>query len=227
MGCILYGAKGTFRLIADDKSINIFVSDLTLRGKNNAIITGCDEGLFFDDFPLKHILIEEITFNCYGDEVEAPVSFQDISIRINLFQVGGSGILVHGSSRNRVISNNTIQARDNGIWVFNGQKTTITSNHLAGGKTGVLLQAASAIQVRRNFIYAGIQSVFLEQESWNNLVQGNSILGVQLAGIVLSPDVMDDRVLVNRALCAVGLTCQTISASEATLEKNKYAGNRP
>ncbi len=224
---ILDGSKGPFRLTADDKSINIFVSNITLRGQNNAIVTGCDDGLFFDDFPLKHILVEEITFNCFGDCVDAPVSFQDVTIRNNLFQVGGSGILVHGPSRDWVISNNMIQARDNGIWIINGQQMMIACNHLAGGITGILLQSASAIQVRRNFIDAVTQGIFLEQEAWNNLVQGNSILGVHQAGIVLSPDVMNNRVLANRVLCADGTSCQTVSAGEAASEKNKIEGNRP
>lgn len=69
---------------------------------------------------------------------------------------------------------------------------------------------------------------FLEQEAWSNLVQGNSILGVQLAGIALSPDVTNNRVLENRVLCATGTTCQTVSADEAALiKKNRIAGNKP
>lgn len=224
---VLDGSKGPFVLAGEDRSINIFVSGITLRGKNNAVVTGCDDGLFFDDFPLKHILVEEIAFDCFGDGVDAPVGYQDVTIRNNLFRAGGSGILVHGPSSDWVITNNTIQGDVNGIWVIGGRQMTIAWNHLSGGTTGVLLHATNAVQVRRNFIHAGTQGVALEQEAWNNVVQGNSILGVNWAGVVLGTDVTNNRVLANWIVCAVGTTCQTISADETALTNNKIAGNRP
>jgi hypothetical protein len=69
----------------DDKSLNIFVSNLTLRGINQAIIDPCDDGLFFDDFPLHDILVEGITFLCTGDGVEATGTFKGVTLRDNFF----------------------------------------------------------------------------------------------------------------------------------------------
>jgi hypothetical protein len=139
----------------------------------------------------------------------------------------GTGILVHGPSSDLVISDNPIQARENGILMIGGQNMTITSNHLCGGTTRILLQSTSAVQVRRNFIIAESQGVPLEQQAWNNEVQRNSILCVYLAGIVLTRDVTNNRVLANRVLCALGTPCHTVSADEVTFENNKIAGDRP
>ncbi len=224
---ILDGSKGPFNLITDDRSINIFVSDLILRGTNNAILSGCDDGLFFDDFPLKHILIEGITFRCTGDGIDAPVSYKDVTIRNNLFQVKRTGILVHGQASDWMIANNDIQAGDNAIWVMLGHDMTIFNNRMSGHFSGVTLQGAGGIQVRHNSIYADIQGVHLYQEAWDNVVQGNSILGVSLAGIVLENDTTGNRILANKVLCAAGAECQTVSADDAASENNKIAGNKP
>lgn len=224
---ILDGSKGSFNLSTDDRSINIFVSDLTLRGVNNAMITGCDDGLFFDDFPLKNILVEEITFKCFGDGIDAPVSYTDVTIRNNLFQVKGTGILVGRAASDWMIANNDIQAGDNGIWIHSGQDMTLFNNRMATNMTGILLQAAGKIQARHNTIFAKTQGVFLEEEAWDNVVQGNSILGVSVAGIVLANDSMGNRILVNKVLCATGAECQTVSADSAAYESNKIAGNKP
>ncbi len=82
-------------LTTDDRSINIFVSDLALHDVDNAVISACDYGLFFDDFPLKNILVEGITFQYPGDGIDAPVSFQNVTIRNNKFRVKLTGILAH------------------------------------------------------------------------------------------------------------------------------------
>jgi len=224
---ILDGSKGPFILTADDKSINIFASNLNLRGKNNAIVSGCDDGLFFDDFPLGHILIEQIAFLCTGDGIDAPVAFDNVIIRNNLFQAGGSGIIIDGPSSNWTISNNIIVARDNGIWVMRGKQITISNNHLASKTTGINLQATSTIRVRNNAINADQQGVSIDKVGRENVVQRNSILGVQAAGIVLTPGVVGNRVLANKVLCDIGATCLTVSADDATSEINIIAGNRP
>ena len=53
---ILDGSKGPFVFTDEDRSLNLFVSDLILRGKNNAVLQNCEDGLFFDDLPLRSIL---------------------------------------------------------------------------------------------------------------------------------------------------------------------------
>jgi nitrous oxidase accessory protein NosD len=230
---ILDGQEGAFVYSGDDRSINIFVSNLTLRGVNGAVIEGCADGLFFDelrDVPVQHILVEGIAFRCLGGGVEASGSYPDVTLRDNLFQVGATGIDVtvswSGASSGWLITGNLIQAGGDGIILKGAQKVTVANNHLAG-LTGISMWGTTGIKVQHNAIQAGITGVQLAQEAWDNLVQGNTILGVSAAGIVLEPGVAGNRILANRVLCAAGSQCLTVSASPEVAELNKICGNRP
>ncbi len=230
---ILDGQKGAFFFSGDDRSINIFVANLTLRGVNGAVIQNCGDGLFFDelrDVRIQHILVEGIAFYCEGGGVVASGSYPDVTLRDNLFQVGTTGIGVaeswSGVSSGWLISGNLIQAGGDGIFLKGAQKVVITSNHLAG-LTGIALWGTYGVQVKRNAIQAGITGVQLGQEAWDNVVQGNTILGVSASGIMLEPGVAGNRILANRVLCASGGSCLTINASPEVAEVNKIAGNRP
>jgi hypothetical protein len=223
---ILNGRKGHFVFTGEDRSLNLFVSNLILRGENRAAIENCDDGLFFDDFPLKHILVEGIAFLCSGDGAEASGAFQDVTLRNNLFQAGNNGISLGGSSSGWLIRDNLIQAGGDGIRMAGASKVVISNNHLAGN-IGVVLLQCSQSQVRRNAIRAVYQGVLLGQESWQNMVQANMILGVSAAGIALEPGVNGNRVLVNRVLCAAGANCQTVDAAPEVAEMNKIVGNQP
>ncbi len=230
---ILDGQEGAFAFSGADRSINIFVANLTLRGVNGAVIQGCDDGLFFDelpDVPVQHILVEGIAFRCFGGGVEASGAYQDVTLRDNLFQVGTTGIgvtvSVTGASSGWLITGNLIQAGGDGVILKGAQKVVITNNHLAG-LTGIALWGTSGVQVKHNAIQAAITGVQLGQEAWDNLVQGNTILGVSASGIALEPGVAGNRILANRVLCAPGSGCLTVNASPEVAELNKIAGNRP
>jgi hypothetical protein len=92
---------------------------------------------------------------------------------------------------------------------------------IKSSKRAQSLAGTSNIQVRHNSIYADIQGVLLNQEAWNNVVQGNSILGVSMAGIFLEKDTTGNRVMANKVLCAVQTECQTVSADEMAYENSK------
>lgn len=221
---ILDGRNGTFVFSGVDRSLNIFVSNLVLRGVNQAVIENCNDGLFFDDFPLKHILIEGIAFLCTGDGVEASGAFRDVTLRNNMFQAGNNGIGTGGSSSGWLITDNLIQAGWDGIRMTGAEKVVITNNHLSGN-IGIGLLQCSQFQVRRNAIQAAYQGVLLGQESWKNMVQANTILGVSAAGIALEPGVTGNWILANRVMCAPGVSCLTVDALPAVAEMNKIAGN--
>lgn len=218
----LDGKKGAFVFTGDDRSVNIFVSNMTLRGVNQPVIRNCDDGLFFDNFPLVNIQVEGIAFLCSGDGVEASGSFQDMTLRSNLFQAANNGIGVAGGSSEWLITGNTIQAGWNAVSISGAKNVTINDNHLAGS-IGVALMGCSGSQVRRNAIDGGYQGVLLGQESWQNLVQSNTISGVSTAGITLAPGSVRNRVLSNSVLCAAGSACQTIDAQGKgnVVEKNR------
>jgi nitrous oxidase accessory protein NosD len=223
---ILDGRNGHFVFTGDDQSLNIFVSNLVLRGLNGAVIENCDDGLFFDDFPLRYIIIEAISFLCKANGVVASGSFQNVTLHNNLFQAGNRGITTGGHSSRWLISGNLIQAGEDGIWMAEADGVVITNNHLSGN-IGIALWQCSHFQVLRNAIQATYQGVLLGQESWKNLVQANTILGVSAAGIALEPGVKINRILENRVICAPGTRCQTVDASPDVREMNTIVGNLP
>jgi hypothetical protein len=223
---ILDGKEGPFILSGPDRSLNIFVSNLTLRGVHSAILQDCDDGLFFDDFPLKHILVEEITLRCSGDGVEATGAFHDVTLRGLIIQAGKNGISLGGASSGWLITNNLIQAGGDGTRISGAAQMVITNNHLAG-TIAVTLLSTSAIQVRRNALQASYQGVLLGQETWGSTVQGNTILGVSASGIALEPGVVRNRVLANTVVCANNSACLTVDATPAVARLNTIGGNRP
>lgn len=224
---ILDGREGPFVFTEEDKSINIFVSNLTLRGANQAVIDGCDDGLFFDDFPLQHISVEGITFLCSGDGVEASGSFQDVTLRDLIIRAQNNGIGVGGSSSRWTISGNLVQAAGDALSLRGAANMVISDNHLAADNIAVVLMASTSVQVQRNALHAGYQGVLLGQETWRSQVQNNTILGVSASGIALEPGVVRNRVLANSVLCAHGAACLTVDAMPDVAKANTIEGNRP
>src|SRR4030042_3262002 len=195
---ILDGQDGAFILTGEDRSLNIFVSALILRGTNQAVIVTCDDGLFFDDFPLQNILIEGITFLCTGDGVEATGTLQEVTLSNNIFMVRNNGIGMAGNSTGWLVERNLIQAGWDGIRITGAGNGGITNNYISGN-IGIGLMSCSEMKVRRHTIQAVYQGVLLGQESWENMVHANAILGVSFAGISLEPGVVDNRIIANRA----------------------------
>jgi hypothetical protein len=223
---ILDGQDGAFIFTGDDRSLNIFVSSLILRGMNQAEIVNCDDGLFFDDFPLRDILIESITFLCTGDGLEATGSFQDVTLSKNTFIARNNGFGMAGNSTGWLINGNLIQADGDGIRIT-GARNVVITNNVISGNVGVGLMSSSQMKLRRNTIQAVYQGILLGHESWENVVQANTILGVSLAGISLEPGVVDNRIIANRVTCSPEMNCITVEVLPEVAESNKIAGNKP
>jgi hypothetical protein len=223
---ILDGQNGAFVFTDADRSLNIFVSNLTLRGVNRAVIENCDDGLFFDDFALQHILVEDISFLCTGDGVEATGSFQDVTLRNNTFWAENNGIGANGHLKGWLVTNNYIHADWDAISLAGAVGVKINNNYISG-TNGIVLLRDSQFQVRHNAIHASYQGILVGQESWENMVQGNTIYGVNYAGIALEPGVIDNQILANRVICAQETGCMTVYAMENVLQSNKIAGNKP
>jgi hypothetical protein len=223
---ILDGVDGAFVFTNPDKSLNIFVSNLTLRGINQAILDNCVDGLFFDDFALQNILVEGITFLCTGGGVEATGQFMDVTLRDNVFWVGANGIGGDGHFSDWLIEDNYIQAGADAIVLSGAQGVLIKGNQLSGNN-GVVLRRNTQFRVQRNVINSQSSGIVLAEEAWDNLVQGNMIIGVGDAGIALEPGVTGNRILANRVRCALGSACLTVDALPYVLASNKVAGNKP
>ena len=216
---ILDGRNGDFVFTGDDRSLNIFVSNLTLRGVNHAVIENCGDGLFFDNFPLKNILVEGIEFACEGDGVAAGGAFVNVTLYNNIFRAGRNGIGMGGASSDWLIAGNAIESGGSGIEITGAKKVLITNNYISGN-TGITLRGCSQFQVQKNVIQASVQGVRLVQESWKNLVQQNTILGVSQSGIALEPGVTGNQILANKVTCAAGAGCLAVDATPEVAEMN-------
>jgi hypothetical protein len=216
---ILDGRNGPFVLSTDDRSLNIFVSNLTLQGINLATIENCDDGLFFDNFPYRDILVEGIVFNCTGDGVETNSSYTKVTLRNNVFRAGSMGISLHGNLSDWLITGNMIEAGGNGIELFGAKKFSIVSNFISG-TIGINLNACTQFQVKKNTIFASYQGVLLSNESWKNRMQMNLIMGVSHSGVSLEPGVTGNLVMGNMVFCAPGASCVPVDASPEEMKAN-------
>jgi hypothetical protein len=216
---ILDGRNGAFVFTGLDRSLNIFLSNLTLRGVSQAVIQNCDDGLFFDSGPLKDILVEGIEFVCKGGGVAAGGAFENVTLYQNIFRAGGNGISMGGASSGWLIAENVIEAGQGGIEITGAKKFLIAHNHISAN-TGITLRQCSQFKVQENVIQASSQGVLLAQESWKNLVQMNTILGVSLSGIALEPGVTGNQILANSVSCAPGASCLTVDATPEVAEMN-------
>lgn len=216
---ILDGRNGAFVFTGADRSLNIFVSNLTLRGVNQGVIMNCGDGLFFDNFPLKNILVEGIKFDCEGGGVAASGAFENVTLYKNIFRAGRNGIGMVGASSDWLIAENVIEAGQSGIEITGAKKIVITNNHISGN-IGITLRHCSQFQVQKNVIQASYQGVRLVQESRKNLVQMNTILGVSQSGIALESGVTGNQILANSVSCAPGTSCLAVDATPETAEMN-------
>jgi parallel beta-helix repeat protein len=223
---ILDGRNGAFVYTGDDRSLNLFVSNLTLRGVNQALIENCDDGLFFDNLPLKNILVEGIEFICRGHGVVAGGAFENVILSNNIFRAKINGIGMGGASSDWSITENVIETDGSGIDIAGAKKIVITNNQISG-YTGISLRDCSQFQVSENIIHASHQGILLVQGSWENMLQMNTILGVSRAGIALESGVKDNSILTNRVSCAPGTSCLTVDATPEVVEMNTIAENLP
>jgi len=221
---ILDGSFGPFTFSEADRSINIFVSNLTLKGINHAAITGCDDGIFFDRG--EHIRIEGISFRCFGDGVEANNPHEDVVLIHNQFFARMSGIRVSNNSIRWTITGNIIQASGTAVEFHSVHESEVSGNHLSG-ETGILLVGSEANRIENNTIYAEESGIQITQEAWKNYIHNNDILGVLYTGIGFEADVIHNAVIDNRVVCASAELCSPIRMTAEIESVNYVFGNRP
>ena len=117
---LLDGRDGPFRYTGLDQSINIFFSNLTIRGINDAYFSN-SEGFYLDDVAADNLIIENLTMKCNVDCIGGVGSHNQVTVRNNLFMAGTTGIGVRDGSR-WVISRNTILAGAYGIHLIHTPK---------------------------------------------------------------------------------------------------------
>jgi parallel beta-helix repeat protein len=223
---ILDGSNGPFVFTGDDRSINMFVSNLVLRGVNQATIENCDDGLFFDNFPLANILVEGIGFNCKGHGIVAGGNFKNVIINNNIFQAKSSGIEMGGASSDWSITDNMIEAEGNGINISGAIKFVIANNNVTG-TIGISLANCSNLHVKENYIQASHRGIMLQQGSSENTIEQNMILGIGQSGIALESQSTGNAILSNRVSCAENVQCLTIYVDPKIGDLNTFEDNLP
>ena len=122
-----------------------------------------------------------------------------------------NGIGISGHSSGWLIKDNTIHSDWDAINITGAMGFKISKNYLSG-HNGIVLLRVNQFQVHQNAIQATDQGILLGQEAWVNLVQANTIYGVNHAGITLDSGVINNQILANRVLCASGASSVTIDA---------------
>lgn len=224
---ILDGSAGPFvfsEMEGDDRTINIFYSNLFLRGENGAILINSD-GIFFDDVQADRILIADFAMNCLADCIVSWGTHKDVRIQNMELMAGANGIQV-AQTQNWSIRKNKITATSTGVQVIEANSIKIVSNQLAGVIPIAFVRTANCAAIQ-NQLDGHWQGVLLTSHSHGNMVNRNRIKGVEAAGIALEPDTYENIIIRNQVSCASGAPCLTVDADEPTLAANHIIGNQP
>lgn len=224
---ILDGSHGPFQYdpaYGLDVDINIFYSDLILRGENNAVIQG--GGIYFDGMILENITIENLTMHCPWDcMISWGGPHQNVTIHNNNLIATGYGIQV-AETDGWKIHNNTIQAGWVAVDMIEANRIVVRNNRLAG-YIPVMLYNSHGCKVINNTALGSWDGVMVANLSFGNLVIANTIFNVENSGIILGPETQGNKVHGNRVACAAEADCQTVRAPDFVWEVNKISGNKP
>lgn len=224
---ILDGSLGPFAYTvgeANDYTINIFYSNLALRGVNGAVISNAD-GIFFDAVPADHIVIQDFTMYCMADCIVSWGEHFDVTIRNMLLEAPGIGIQVAQTSGWK-INQNRINAGSTAVHLLDVSNVVINQNRLEA-ELPVMLQNTTACKVKANKITGGWQGVLIMTASSSNQIINNVIQSVQSAGIALEPNTYKNKIIRNTVTCARDYACLTVEASGETAVENKIHANLP
>lgn len=222
---LLDGQKGDFVYSEPDTTVNIFVSNLTLQGVNQARIANCDGGVTFDDMKIENILVEGIEFDCTGNAISSDGAHKNVTLRDNIIRSVKTAISLGGLPSDWLITKNKIESKGDGIEINGGRKVLISNNQIAGN-SGIILRNCDSFQILENKISVSDQGILLGLVSTKNLVQNNSIQNVSRVGITLEPGAKDNQILNNVFTCTRPVRCMIVDAQGETSETNTISGNK-
>lgn len=197
-----------------DRSIDIHVSDITIRSENGAVIRNCDNGVFLDTLSTAHdITLEGISFHCRYSGVLAWGGHENITVQGNQFYVFGNGVYIF-EGRNWTITGNYMEVTPTsvypigaeGVYILASDNIEVSHNQMFAG-TGVLIAESENVRVVNNEIAAVWYGIKLSNGASSNLVRGNHISGVQEAGILFGIANEYNKVLRNTVQCRWGYDC--------------------
>jgi len=224
----LDSSKGEFVYTADDRSINIYHSNITLRSKNGAVIANCGDGVFFDDFVTDNIVIEGIRFIGENGVIAAYGTHRNVTIRDNVF-IANSYAIGARCADGWVITGNHAVGNATVIQLLESTETRIADNSLVGSSQGlgIFLEKSNGNTVSHNMIVNGWQGVLIGWGSSGNRIVNNRIYLIQQSGISFEGDNEYNSVLANKVSCQPNAECQVVNVGDPPLSPtNKVHGNR-
>jgi parallel beta-helix repeat protein len=223
---ILDSNQGDFSFQTPDKSINIFVSDITLMSKNGARITNCEGAINFDALPASNVTIQGITFLCNGDGITASDYLnKNIKIQNNTIVVPGIGISF-AQIEETIIKNNVIES-DWGIHLTSDSSyMNMMNNDISSSSIGIFLQNVDENRVVNNHISSVLQGILIGNGSDNNHVIANRIIKVQYSGIALEGNNLNNQIHGNKITCLIIGNCLLIDATDEVMLANNISGNK-
>jgi hypothetical protein len=225
----LDGSKGKFEYTGDDRSINIYYSNLTIRSFNWATIGNCDDGVFFDDTTANNIVIQGIEFVCLaGHAVYAPFLGQhhDVILRNNYLESGSAPAINLLQGDSWVITGNQIFSMGTSIYLNETGGTSIHHNRIQANIGIELYNSGYANKVTNNKIISWWQGVVLSGKTLGNTISTNTFDRIQDSGIVFTDIVAGNKVTGNRITCWPEIPCTAVTAEPVNYDQNKIAGNK-
>lgn len=224
----LDSSAGEFAYTADDRSINIHHSNITLRSKNGAVIKNCGDGIFFDDLVADNIVIEGIRFIGENGIIAAFGTHRNVTVRNNVFIANSYAI---GATRAEgwTITGNFAVANATVIQLLESAETRIANNSLIGSSPGlgIFLEKSNWNTVDHNMIVNGWQGVLIGWGSSGNRVVNNSIHLIEQSGISFEGNNERNSILANKVSCQPNIECQIVSMGNPPLSRtNKVQGNK-
>ena len=212
---ILDSSEGDFVFDGEDRTINIFYSNITLRSWNGATISNCGDGVFFDPVTANNVKIAGINFNCENLGIYGGVGHQNVTVRDNTFLVGSFAIEAEDAV-NWIIAGNQTSGPDYAIFLRGASNSKVINNILAG-YAGVHLVGSSHNHVVNNQISGSWHGIYLGIDSSYNKVIANQIMETQHSGITFGGGNEYNRVIANQVSCAEGFACLLIEVENPPL----------
>jgi hypothetical protein len=220
---ILDGRDGPFNYApdAEDLEVNIFVSNLVLRGVRKAILQG--SAIRLDGMALHNITIKDLEMHCPQDCIlsrDGPR--QSVIVSRNSLQAVNNGIDIVRAGGWQ-IKNNRVIAGQVSVHLVSVTEISVRNNHLQA-YIPVMLEQSDHCRINRNTLIAERHGVHLAIDSQANQVIANFIRSVQGPGIGLQEGTQDNDVHANGVECPEGSWAPCPVADWG--EGNHTGGNR-
>ena len=224
----LDSSAGEFVYTADDRSINIYNSNITLRSKNGAVITNCGDGIFFDDFVTDNIVIEGIRFIGENGIIAAYGTHRNVTIRNNVFLANNFGVEATKADGWNITGNYAVSG-SMPIHLLKSTETKIANNSLVAPNQGlgIFLEKSNWNTVDHNMIVNGWQGVLIGWGSSGNQVSNNRVHMIEQSGVSFEGNSEYNKVLANKISCQPNAECRVVNVDNPPLSNtNTIQGNK-